>query len=167
MIGPARGLTSFACAARFRGTVAPARTGPFTGRARAPLVAETAAQQIRALLASLTASWRKGRTQDIAEMLHPSVVFVRPGFAGRAEGRAACVATYDEFLKVALVLRFDESEPSIDLFNDSAVATRRWEMAWEVGGQRSEESGHDIYVLVREGGRWLIAWRTLVSAPPP
>jgi len=127
-------------------------------------VAESVAQQIRAVLAGLTAAWRKGRTKDIAEMLHPSVVFIRPGFSGRAEGRAACVATYDEFLKVALVLRFEESEPAIDVWNDAAVATVRWEMAWEVGGQRSEESGHDVYVLVREGGRWLIAWRTLVAA---
>lgn len=129
-------------------------------------MAEPVAQQIRAVLAGLTAAWRKGRTQDIGEMLHPSVVFVRPGFAGRAEGRAACVATYEEFLKVALVLRFEESEPVIDVWGDAAVATVRWEMAWEVGGQRSEESGHDIYALVREGGRWLVAWRTLVSAAP-
>ncbi len=126
---------------------------------------ESVSSPIRGVLAALTAAWRAGRTKDISALLHPSVVFVRPGFAGRAEGRAACVATYDEFLAAALVLRYEESEPTVDVFGDTAVASFRWEMAWEVGGQRSEESGHDLYVLVRAEGRWLIAWRTLLSAP--
>ena len=129
-------------------------------------MSDAVSQPIRAALAALTAAWRTGRTQDIAVLLHPSVVFVRPGFAGRAEGRTACVATYDEFLSAALVLRYEESEPTVDVFADTAVASFRWEMAWEMGGQRSEEAGYDLYVLVRTEGRWLIAWRTLLSVPP-
>ncbi|MGO8969345.1 MAG: YybH family protein [Myxococcaceae bacterium] len=123
-------------------------------------------QAVQAVLAALTTAWRTGRTQDIAALLHPSVVFVRPGFAGRAEGRAACVATYDEFLSSALVLRYEEAAPSVDVVGETAVAFFRWEMAWEMGGQRSEETGYDLYVLVRSEGRWLIAWRTLLPTPP-
>jgi hypothetical protein len=120
---------------------------------------------IRAVLAALTKAWRTGRTSDIRPLLHPSVVFVRPDFSERAEGPAACIATYDEFLAAALVLRYEESEATVDIFGETAVAFHRWEMAWEMGGQRSEESGHDIYVLARHEGRWLIVWRTLVSSP--
>ena len=126
-------------------------------------MAESDAQQIRTVLAELTAAWRTGRTAEIGAMLHPSVVFVHPGFSGRAEGRAACIGTYDQFLKAAIVLRYEESPPAIDVFGDTAVATLHWEMGWEMGGQRSEESGHDIYVLARDAGRWLIAWRTLIG----
>jgi ketosteroid isomerase-like protein len=121
-------------------------------------------QQIRTALAGLTAAWRTGRTADIGAMLHPSVVFVHPGFTGRAEGREACVATYDQFLKAAIVLRYEESPAVIDAYGDTGVVTLQWEMSWEMGGQRSEESGHDLYVFTREGGRWLIVWRTLVGA---
>jgi ketosteroid isomerase-like protein len=120
---------------------------------------------IRAVLAALTKSWRTGKTKDIAALLHPKVVFVRPGFSGRAVGPAACVATYDEFLGAALVLRYEEEELAVDVFGGTAVATLRWEMTWEMGGQRSEEAGHDVYVLVRTDDKWLIAWRTLLSAP--
>lgn len=127
---------------------------------------DPASQPIRAVLAALAKAWRTGRTQDIHALLHPSVVFVRPGFSGRAEGPAACIATYDEFLAAALVLRYEESEPTVDVVGDTAVASFRWEMAWEMGGQRSEDAGHDLYVLVRAEGRWLIAWRTLVPASP-
>jgi uncharacterized protein (TIGR02246 family) len=126
---------------------------------------DASSQPIRAVLASLTKAWRTGRTPDIRALLHPAVVFVLPGFSGRAEGPTACIATYDEFLSSALVLRYEEETPSVDVFGDTAVATFRWEMAWETGGQRSEEAGHDVYVLVRTEGRWLIAWRTLISAP--
>ncbi len=122
------------------------------------------AESIRAVLSALTAAWRSGRTVDVGVLLHPSVVFVRPGFTERAEGRAACVATYEEFLSAALVLRYEETEPSVDVFGDTAVASFHWEMDWEMGGQRSEEAGHDLYVLVRTEGRWLIAWRTLLPA---
>jgi uncharacterized protein (TIGR02246 family) len=121
---------------------------------------------IRAVLAALTKAWRTGRTQDIGALLHPSVVFVLPGFSGRAEGPAACIATYTEFLAAALVLRYEEGEATVDVFGESAVASFHWEMAWEMGGQRSEEAGHDIYSLVRTDGRWLVAWRTLVPAQP-
>jgi uncharacterized protein (TIGR02246 family) len=121
-------------------------------------------QLIRAVLAALTKAWRTGRTQDIAALLHPAVVFVLPDFKGRAEGPKACVATFEEFLSSALVLRYEEEAPTVDVFSDTAVATFRWEMDWEMGGQRSEDTGRDIYVLVHTEGRWLIAWRTLVAA---
>jgi uncharacterized protein (TIGR02246 family) len=126
--------------------------------------AETKA--VRAVLASLTQAWRTGRTKDIAALLHPKVVFVRPGFSGRSVGPSDCVATYDEFLAAALVLRYEEEELAVDVFGTTAVATLRWEMMWEMGGQRSEEAGHDVYVLAKVDGGWLIAWRTLLSAPP-
>jgi Domain of unknown function (DUF4440) len=126
-------------------------------------MADKPSEQIRSLLGRLTAAWRQGRTADIAAMLHPSVVFVRPGFEGRAEGRKACVASYQEFLSAAIVLRYEESEPTIDSWGNTAVASLRWEMAWEMGGQRSDEAGVDLYVLVCDGGEWLIAWRTLLS----
>lgn len=127
-------------------------------------MSDPVSQPIRAVLASLTKAWRTGHTQDIAPLLHPDVVFVRPDFSGRAVGRAACVATYDEFLQAALVLRYEEEELAVDVFGSTAVATLRWEMTWEMGGQRSEEAGHDVYVLACVGGAWLIAWRTLLSA---
>jgi Domain of unknown function (DUF4440) len=126
---------------------------------------DSVSQQVRVVLAALTKDWRSGHTEDIAALLHPEVVFVLPGFAGRAEGPAACVATYQEFLSAALVLRYEEAEASVDVFGATAIATLRWEMAWEMGGQRSEEVGHDVYVLVRVDSRWLIAWRTLLPAP--
>jgi uncharacterized protein (TIGR02246 family) len=128
-------------------------------------MSDASSQPIRAVLAALTKAWRTGRTEDIAALLHPAVVFVLPDFKGRAEGKTACVATYDEFLRAALVLRYEEQAPAVDVFGDTAVATFRWEMAWEVGGQRSEDTGHDVYVLVRTEGHWLIAWRTLVATP--
>ena len=128
-------------------------------------MAESASVAVRSVLANLTRAWRTGHTQDIGVLLHPEVVFVRPGFAGRAEGRAACIATYEEFLRAAIVLRYEEGEPSVDLFGETAVASLHWEMAWEIGGRRSEEAGHDVYVLVLEKGKWLVAWRTLIATP--
>jgi hypothetical protein len=128
-------------------------------------MADSVSQVVRSVLAKLTGAWRTGSTHEIGPLLHPSVVFVRPGFAGRAEGQTACIATYDEFLKVALVLRYEESEVTVDVFGDTAVASLRWEMAWEIGGQRSEEAGYDVYVLVAVQGKWLVAWRTLFPTP--
>jgi uncharacterized protein (TIGR02246 family) len=129
-------------------------------------MSDASSQPIRAVLAALTKAWRTGRTQDIAALLHPAVVFVLPDFKGRVEGPKACVATFEEFLSAALVLRYEEEAPTVDVFGDTAVATFRWEMAWEMGGQRSEDKGHDVYVLLRTEGRWLIAWRTLVAVAP-
>ena len=50
----------------------------------------------------------------------------------------------------------------IDVWGNTAVATYRYEIAYEMGGQLYQEMGQDLFVFVRDGGRWRAVWRTLI-----
>ncbi len=119
--------------------------------------------EIRGVLSRLSAAWREERFDELEDILHQSVVFVRPGFDGRVEGRTGCVNTYREFMSSAKVVDYSESDPAVDVWGGTAVATYRFEMAWEMNGKSHREAGRDLFVFVREDSRWQVVWRS--SAP--
>jgi Domain of unknown function (DUF4440) len=123
--------------------------------------------QIRDVVSRLTVAWREQRWDDMTDLLDEEVVFENPGFSGRLEGRAACVDSYRQFMAAARVLDYIEHGLAIDTWGNTAVARTHWEMAWELDGQSQREAGHDILVLTQKGGRWMVAWRTLVPPADP
>ena len=119
--------------------------------------------EIRGVLSRLSAAWREERFDELEDILHQSVVFVQLGFNGRVEGRTACVNTYREFMSSAKVVDYSESDPTVDVWGGTAVATYRFEMAWEMNGKPHHEVGRDMFVFVREDSRWQVVWRTMIS----
>jgi hypothetical protein len=51
---------------------------------------------------------------------------------------------------------------AIDVFGDTAIATCSYEIAYEMGGERFNDTGRDIFVFVRENHRSLAVWRTMI-----
>jgi hypothetical protein len=69
------------------------------------------------------------------------------------------------------IQRYEEGEPVVDVWGDTAVAIYRWEMAWTSGGVPKREAGHDILVLRRpapgDGAAWRVVWRAITSEGAP
>jgi hypothetical protein len=122
-------------------------------------------EAIRRLLQRINAAWREGRVEELYDCFHEKISVAPPGFQTRVEGREPCVQSYRDFLSQAVVKEYTESEPVVDVWENTAVATYRWEMTWEMGGQTYRESGHDLFVFSREAGRWWAVWRTIVPSP--
>jgi hypothetical protein len=99
------------------------------------------------------------------DVLDTDVVFVQPGFAGRASGRDAAIASYREFVKQATLRRYAESDLSIDIGGHTAVASYRWQIAYEMNGKDHDETGRDLFVFDRFGTRWKLVWRLLIPDP--
>jgi ketosteroid isomerase-like protein len=121
---------------------------------------------IKEMVRGITAAWRDGRLDDLHRFYRTDVVFVHPGFGGRVEGGDPCVASYREFLATATVHEYHEGEPTIDIFDDAAVAVTSFTIDYELQGARHHEKGHDVLILTRNEGGWRVAWRTLVPEPP-
>jgi len=94
------------------------------------------------------------------------VIFVMPDFQGRVVGRDRCTKSYQDFVDQGRVFDLKQSDPAIDVFGNSAVASYRFEISYEINGQLVEEAGRDLFVLVRDGETWKAIWRTLLPAPP-
>jgi hypothetical protein len=118
--------------------------------------------EIRGVLSRLTAAWREERFDELEDILHQSVVFVQPGFTSRVEGRTGCVDTYRQFMSAAKVLDYVERDVAIDVWGGTAVATYRYQMAWEMDGKAHRQEGHDVFIFVREESRWQVVWRTTI-----
>jgi uncharacterized protein (TIGR02246 family) len=121
-------------------------------------------EAVRQLLGRINAAWREGRPEELSKWLHEEVVFVTPGLQARLEGADACIRSYADFLNHAVVQEYQEREPTIDVWGDTAVATYGWTMAWEMDGKSFRESGHDLFVVRRDEGRWRAVWRTILPA---
>lgn len=122
---------------------------------------------VRAAFHAINNAWLQRRAPDMREHLHPDVVMVQPGFESALRGREACIASYAEFREGATLYAYTSTEPTVQVWADSAVTWQRWTMRYEWGGQALDEGGHEIFVFARVDGRWLAIWRTLTVEPPP
>ena len=108
-------------------------------------------------------AWLDGRIEDLASMVHREIVMVFPGFTGRAEGREAFLAAFRDFCQNAEVHEFREHDHHIDVVGDTAVASFRYEMAYERCSERYRVTGRDLWVFKLHGGEWLAVWRTMLN----
>ena len=119
-------------------------------------------EEIRLLLRSINQAWTQGRPEDLAPYFRDDMVIVGPGFQGRTEGKQACIESYKEFISQATIRDYEESEIVVDVWGETAVASYHFEIDYEMGGTEYHDTGYDLFVFVREGGLWRVAWRTLV-----
>jgi Domain of unknown function (DUF4440) len=72
--------------------------------------------------------------------------------------------SYADFVARATIKGYSEEEAAIDLWGDTAVASYRFALAWEMDGQPYYQAGRDLFVLHRENDRWQAVWRTIIPA---
>jgi uncharacterized protein (TIGR02246 family) len=122
------------------------------------------ADEVWRVVQRLNDAWTKGGPEEIASFFHEEIVMVHPDFTQRTEGKAACVASYEDFRKQATILDFKISNPGIDVFGDTAIATYSYDIAYEMGGERFDDTGRDVFIFVRENAQWQAVWRTMIIA---
>jgi len=120
---------------------------------------------VRQIVKNINQAWLNDRFEEMDQYFHPDVVFVQPKFAGRLEGRAACIASYREFCAQATVREYRDGEPRIDVFGNAAVATYPFHMLYELAGESYREDGYDTLVFARGEGGWRAVWRSMYISP--
>jgi hypothetical protein len=118
-------------------------------------------------LTRINQAWVQGRFEELNECFHENMMIVGPGFQAMGKGREACIRSYREFSAAAVVHEYNEREPTIDVWANTAVAVYGWEIVYEIKGQRSRESGQDLFVFAREEGVWRTVWRAMLPSAPP
>jgi ketosteroid isomerase-like protein len=74
------------------------------------------------------------------------------------------VGSYQEFAAAATVHAADFDEADVQAWGDVAVATCRFALDYEMGGERSQDAGWDVLVLCRAAAGWQVVWRTVIPA---
>lgn len=122
-----------------------------------------AAHEIRDVIDNINRIWLQGDPEDLRRYFHPDVVIQPPGDTPRVYGMDACVASYAEFRREARIQRFTPGDAEIDVFGDTAVATYRYEIVYELQQQKFDELAGELLVLLRSGDGWRIVWRTMLN----
>jgi ketosteroid isomerase-like protein len=124
-------------------------------------------EQIRFLLRRINAAWLKGRLEELEECFHADIVIRGPDLREMARGRESCVRSYADFIRQATVREFQESEPDVSIWGNTAVSIYSWDITYEMKGQEHHERGRDLFVLTRDDGGWRAVWRTVLLSSQP
>src|ERR1700756_5747617 len=98
---------------------------------------ESAARMMR----EINSAWLEGRIDDLAGMVHPQIVMVFPGFAGRIQGREQFIEGFRDFSQNARILEFREHDLDADVAGSTAVVSFRYEMVYERSENRYRAIG--------------------------
>jgi uncharacterized protein (TIGR02246 family) len=127
------------------------------------MVVEPERVEAAAAMRQINQAWLDGRVEDLAPLVHPEIVMVFPGFAGRIQGRDDFLAGFRDFLQNATIQEYREHDHQIDVAGDTAVVTFRYDMVYERSGGRYRSTGRDLWVFQRQDRAWIAVWRTMLD----
>jgi ketosteroid isomerase-like protein len=107
-------------------------------------------------------AWMRGDAAATAALFAPGVIAVPPTLGDAVRGQGAMVQSFADYVVQVKTHRFEEKEHSIEIIGDTAVATYRFEVRYEIGGQTYDEVGQEVLVLHRLPEGWRVVWRTQV-----
>lgn len=114
----------------------------------------SAKQEIWAAVRAMNDAWTKGNPDDLVRFFHRDMVAITPTDRNRLDGGAACVAGWKGFANSARIHRWEEVDPVIHVYDNSAVVAYYFDMSFDRGGQTINMGGRDMFFFVKETGRW-------------
>jgi hypothetical protein len=116
------------------------------------------------VVTAINRAWVSGRLGDLEPLLHPRAIIVGADLSRLAEGRDACIASYRDFLSAATVHEFQERDVRVEEYEGAAVVSYGYRIRYESGGERHQEEGREVLLLVRSVDGWQGAWRQVLPA---
>jgi uncharacterized protein (TIGR02246 family) len=127
---------------------------------------ERPTHEVREIIQQMNGTWAKGHPEELERFFHEDIVMVHPDFTNRFEGRDACIASYAEFCSQAAIHEVRLGELGVDVFGDTAVASYSYEVEYEMGGERFNDKGRDVFVFIHADDKWQAVWRTMIISQP-
>jgi hypothetical protein len=111
-------------------------------------------QEIWSTVRAMNDAWTKGKPDDLSRFFHPNMVAITATDRHRLDGGAACIAGWKAFCDAARIHRWEEIDPTIQVYGNSAVVAYYFDMSFDMSGQTIDMGGRDMFFFVKEGERW-------------
>ena len=119
-------------------------------------LSNTLIETIKAMNRCWTEGWHE---EEFRQYIHPDAVAIIPSTPGRIEGQDAYVAGWRGFCEAAVIHEWRETDHKVRIYSGgkSAVVTYLFTIMFAMGGQKMTLRGRDMFFLVKEGRKWLVA----------
>ncbi len=116
---------------------------------------------IRNLISALNDAWQQEDWTAVEGCYHKDVVLMPPDAGTPILGRDAVLETYRDFCQAARLERFHQLELEVFSFERTHIAHMRFEVDYELDGERYRDEGLEIYVLAPagDGAAPVVIWR--------
>lgn len=131
---------------------------------------KTTTDEILATIRAMNRCWTEGwHEEEFRRYIHPDAVAIVPSVPGRLEGREAYVAGWRGFSTTTVIHEWQETDHTAQVYaaGKSAVVTYFFSITFSYGAEKQTIKGRDMFFLVREGGKWLVAADQFSPEPLP
>ena len=123
---------------------------------------EKSKKEINEIIKKIIVASTEGHPENLKHYYHENMMIVSPELKVLGKGIEACIKGLTDFINQATIIEHHESEPEIDVFENTAIASYKYDFTWEMKGKSHKESGHSLFVFTYTGGKWVAVWRKLV-----
>lgn len=123
---------------------------------------EKSKKEIIEIIKKINLSWVEGRPENLSNYFHENMMIVSPELKVMGKGREECIKSYTDFINQATINEYKESEPEIYVWGNTAIASYKYDIAWEMKGKSFKEPGQDLFVFTYTNGKWLAVWRKVI-----
>ena len=122
-------------------------------------------QEIWTTVRSMNDAWIKGNPDDLAGFFHRNMVAITPFGRDLLDGAAACIAGWKRFADTARIHHWEETDPAIHVYGESAVVAYYYRIRFDMSGQAFDMEGRDMFFFIKEKGRWWAVADQFSSCP--
>jgi uncharacterized protein (TIGR02246 family) len=125
-------------------------------------------REIWDLIRESNRAWKEGAIHELENVFDERAVIIAPRIEGRIVGREAILKSYADFVGHARTDSFEEMEHCVDVIGETAVATYRFRIRYQLHSEEAprDEVGQEILVLHKRSDGWKIIWRTQTEPEP-
>jgi hypothetical protein len=120
-------------------------------------------QDLWNIMQQINNCWYKRQPAQLAEYFHDNIVFNSPDLKRQSTGKDICIQSYIDFLNSSKILLFNETNPVVHIFDNTAIVTYEFEMKYEQKDKVYHETGTDIMIFNKQENSWKAVWRSLAN----
>ena len=129
--------------------------------------AQKVTREILSTIHAVNRCYTEGWNEEFRQYVHPDVVAVFPDTPGRLEGREAYIAEWRGFCQAAVIHDRQETSHNVQIHagGKAAIVTYLFTVTFTMGDQEHTMQGRDMFFLVKEGRKWLVAAQEFSAEP--
>jgi ketosteroid isomerase-like protein len=126
-------------------------------------------REIETMVREMNRCWTAGwHEEQFRHYIHPDAVAIVPATPGRLLGQVAYVAGWRGFAEAAVIHEWKETDHKVRVYagGKCAVVTYLFSITFAMGTSKQTMQGRDMFFLVKEGRKWLVAADQFSPEPP-